>query len=59
MDKRTENSYLSADKQASFVVERPACAKYRNRHITGFVLSHERKRGNDLPTRKTTTVNHL
>ena len=28
-------------------------AKYGNRHITGFFLSHERKGGIDTPTRKT------
>ena len=37
-----------------FPYRRPrARAKYGNRHITGFVLSHERKRGIDPPTRKT------
>ena len=30
-----------------------ARAKYGNRHMIGFVLSHERKRGIDPPTRKT------
>ena len=29
------------------------CAKYGNCHMTGFVLSHEMKKGIDPPTRKT------
>ena len=55
MDKRSENSYSqNAKRNFSFVVERPrARAKYGNSHITGFVLSHERKRGIDPPMRKT------
>ena len=59
MDKRTENSYLSADilktlRETSFFLERPGgLAKYGNRHIISFVLSHERKMGIVPPTRKT------
>ena len=61
MIKRTKNSYLRADflntlRETSFFCcgkATGARAKYGNRHITGFVLSHERKSGVDPPTRKT------
>ena len=60
MDKRTENSYLRVDilktvgETSFFCCGRPQTrAKYGNSPIAGFVLSHERKRSIDPPTRKT------
>ena len=39
---------------ATLIVERTqARAKYGNRHMTGFVLSHVMKKGIDPPMRKT------